>query len=125
MDSGRDYKLRIDGDFIYGEWVNIPPVLQSTAAFGRIELKKTGDKWVGKGRSLMPYAFKSSYMDYWKTGQRMGTENVKWCTFEHDIEIEKMTESRIEGRSMSFSTFDEKKCQPGKMEWRSFVWIPK
>ena len=125
MTSGRDFKLRIDGDYIYTEWINLPPQLQTTAAFMRSELKKDGDKWVGKVRSLLPYAFKSSYMDFWKTGQQMGTENVNWCTVELEFEIDTLTDTRIEGRGMGFTSFDAKKCKPGKMEWKTFTWIPK
>jgi len=125
LKSGRDFKVRIDGDYIYTEWVNLPPVLQSTAAFMRTELKKDGEKWVGKVRLNLPYPYKSSYADYWRTGQRMGTENVNWCREESDFEIDSISDSRIEGRSLSASSFDAKKCKPGKMEWVSFTWIPK
>lgn len=125
MTSGRDYKMRIEGDYIYIEWTNRPPELQTTGAFMRAELKKDGDRWIGKVRSLLPYVYKSSYMDFWRTGQQTGTENVKWCTVETEFEINKLADSRIEGRSLGSKTFDAKKCQAGEMEWQSFVWIPK
>jgi hypothetical protein len=125
MTSGRDFKVRIDGDYIFTEWVNLPPVLQPTTAFMRSELKKDGEKWIGKTRSNLPYAFKSSYMDFWRTGQQMGTENVNWCRAEFEFEILSMSDSRIEGRSLSPSSFDAKKCKPGKKEWQPFTWIPK
>ena len=123
--SGRDFKLRVDGDYIYTEWINLPTQLQATTAFIRSELKKDGDKWVGKARSNLPYEFKSSYADFWTTGQRMGTENINWCIVEVQFEIDKITETRIEGRGMRVTSFDAKKCKPGKMEWQSFTWIPK
>jgi hypothetical protein len=124
--SGRDYRLRIEGDYIYAEWVDLPTQLQTTTAFMSSELKREGDKWVGKARSYLPYAFKSSYADFWTTGQRMGTENVNWCTVEVQFEIDKITETRIEGRSLSSSLFDAKKCKSGgKMGWKRFTWIPK
>ena len=123
--SGRDYKLRVDGDYVYTEWVNLPTQLQTTTAFMRSELKKDEDKWVGKMRTYLPYGFKSSYADFWTTGQRIGTENVNWCTVEAQFEIDKITETRIEGRSLNPKSFDAKKCRPGKLEWKSFTWIPK
>ena len=123
--SGRDYKLRIDGDYIYTEWVSLPTELQTTAAFVRAELKKDGDKWVGKVRSNYPYEYKSAYFDFWKNGQTVGTSNVRWCQLELDFEIDALTDSRIEGRAMGFTTFDAKKCKPGKMDWKPFTWIPK
>ena len=125
LKSGRDFRVRIDGNYIYTEWVNLPPVLQSTAAFMRTELKKDGEKWIGKVRLNLPYAFKSSYMDFWRTGQQMGTENVNWCRDESEFEIDSMSDSRIEGQSLSPSSFDVKKCKPGKKEWQTFTWIPK
>jgi trypsin-like peptidase len=125
MTSGRDFKVHFDGDYLYTEWINLPAQLQTTSAFMRSELKKSGDKWIGKGRSNLPYAYKSSYADFWTTGQRMGTENVNWCILEIEFEIDKVSDSRIEGRSLSSTSVDAKKCKPGKMEWKPFTWIPK
>jgi trypsin len=71
MTSGHDYKVRIDGDYVYVQWVNLPPALQSTAAFSSSELRKTGDKWIGKSVLNAPYSF------------RTGT---KWCRIESDLE---------------------------------------
>jgi hypothetical protein len=123
--SGRDFKIRIEGDYIYTEWVNLPSQLQNTVAFMRSELKKDGDKWAGKVRTRLPYSYKSAYFDFWKTGQTVGTENVNWCSLESEFEIVKLTDSRIEGRAFDSASIDVKKCKPGKMEWHSFVWIPK
>jgi len=114
MTSGRDFKLRVDGDYMYTEWVNLPPQLQTTSAFMRSELKKDGDKWVGKVRSLLPYDYKT-----W------AVQDVKWCTVETQFEIDKLTETRIEGRGMRAKSFDAKKCRLGELEWQSFTWIPK
>jgi hypothetical protein len=110
MTSGRDYKVRMDGDFIYADWVNLPPALQSTGAFVRSELKKTGNRWVGKSISSLPYNYGLS---------------VKWCRSETDTEIDKVSDSRIEGQSQTWASFNVRKCQPEKLEWKSFTWIPK
>ncbi len=124
MTTGRDYKIRTDGDYIYVEWI-LPAALQSTAAFMRVELKKNGDKWIGKARSLLPYEYKSSYFDFWKTGQTMGTANVNRCRLEVDLEIDRLSDARIEGQAQNFASFDAKKCKPGKLGWKPFTWIPK
>jgi hypothetical protein len=124
MTTGRDYKIRSDGDYIYGEWI-LPPALQSTTAFVRLELKKSGDKWIGKVRSYLPYEFKSSYFDFWRTGQTIGTANVKWCSQEYEFEIDRLSDSRIEGQAKGSSSYDAKKCKAGKLEWKPFTWIPK
>jgi hypothetical protein len=52
--QGHDYKVRIDGDYIYVQWINLPPELQSTDTFTRSDLKKSGDKWIGKRVSNVP-----------------------------------------------------------------------
>lgn len=110
MTSGRDYKVRIDGDYVYSQWVNLPPSLQSTMAFARSELKKAGDKWVGKSVSYLPA----------KDGR-----SVKWCRIEMDVEIDAVSDSRIEGRSQGWESFKAKNCQPENVIWKPFVWIPK
>lgn len=125
LTSGRNFKLRTDGDYLYIEWIDLPADLRSTAAFMRYELKRNGDKWVGKVRSLLPYSYNSSYMDFWKTGQQMGTQNVKWCNMESEFEIDKISESRIEGRALNTRSIDTKKCKATNREWQPFTWIPK
>jgi hypothetical protein len=124
LTHGADFKVRIDGDYIYTELM-LPPALHSTAAFMRAELKKSGDKWIGTVRSYLPYPYKSSYSDYWKTGQRVGTENFNWFRFEAEFEIDKVSGSRIEGQGKAFGAVDAKKCQGQKPEWKSFTWIPR
>jgi hypothetical protein len=125
MMSGHDFKLRTEGDYIYAEWANIPASLQSTAAFVRSELKRDGDRWTGKTRSYLPCDYKSSYSEYWTTGQRKGTTNVKWCSVESDIRIDKLSADRIEGIGQVPSQFDCRKCQVRKWESKPFTWIPK
>ncbi len=125
MTSGRDFKLRTEGDYLYAEWANIPATLQTTAAFIRSELKRDGDKWTGKTRSYLPCEYKSSYSEYWTTGQQKGTTNVKWCSVESDIRIDKLSADRIEGIGQVPSQLDCRKCQPTKWESKPFTWIPK
>jgi hypothetical protein len=121
--SGRDYRVRVDGNYIYTEWI-LPSQLQATAAFMR-SVKRDDEKLVGKVRSNLPYTFKSSYADFWRTSQQMGTHNVNWCVMELQFEIDKISDSRIEGRAIHSKSFDAKKCKPGPMALQTFVWIPK
>jgi hypothetical protein len=114
MTSGRDYKIRIDGGYIYGEWVNLPSALSSTAAFQRVELKKSGDKWVGKSISYTLFQYKE-----------FSVSKTVWCRVEVDSEVDKLSASRIEGQSQVPTSFNAKKCQPEKLEWKSFTLIPK
>ena len=108
--SGRDFKVRIDGEYIYTQWVSMPPELQSTSAFMRAEFRKVGDKWVGKTYSYLPYKYKNS---------------TKWCHAELDMEIDKLSDSRIEGMSPYAPSFNVEKCQPENVQMQPFTWIPK
>ncbi len=49
----------------------------------------------------------------------------KWCRIESQIEIDKIQDTRIEGRSLNTLAVNLKKCEPEKQQWDSFVWIPK
>jgi hypothetical protein len=111
--DGRDYKVRVDGDYIYVEWVNLPRALQKSSAFLRSELKKSGDKWTGQTTAYMPF-------DY----QHDATKTI-WCRVQAAIEIDKVSASRIEGRSRLPTSFNQKKCLPENLEWKPFTWIPK
>jgi Trypsin-like peptidase domain len=106
MTTGRDYKVRIDGEYIYTQWINLPAALQSTTAFMRAELRKSGDKWVGKTVAYIPV-------------------NQKWCHIETDMEIDKISDSRIEGKSVFWQSINARNCSIVKPELRPFVFIPK
>ena len=109
MTGGYDMKIRIDGDFIYITMI-LPPALQSTTAYSRTELKKTGDKWVGKRVSYFPVKTRAG---------------EKWCRYEADAEIDSLSDSRIEGKALGWKSMDAKKCEPEHAEIKPFVWIPK
>ena len=115
--TGNDYKVRIDGDYLYSEWVNVPTQLQGTPAFSRSEFKKGGDGiWRGKARAYLP----CQYRDTW-TGQSI----TKWCRREADIEIDLISDSRIEGKAQVWETYDCKRCEPKGPKEQPFAWIPK
>lgn len=117
MTSGKDYRIRREGDYIYTDWVNMPQQLQGTPAFSRSELKKDADgHWRGKSTSYLPFQYK----DVW-TGQ----VRVNWCRVELPIEIATMSDSRIEGSSTNWEKFDAKKCEPKDPKPSNFTWIPK
>jgi len=111
LTTGRDYRMRIDGDYIYTEWVNLPASLQGTVAFSRSELKRDGDKWKGVTRTQTP-CYQAQTI-------------VKWCTFEFDLEIDKISVTRIEGGGTAAKSVDCRKCEQRDKYWRPFTWIPK
>ena len=110
MTTGHDYRVRVQGEYVYTEWVDLPAGLRDTTAFVRSELKKVGDKWVGKARTYLPYPY------YGQT---------RWCSLETDIEISSISDTRIEGRSQASVGFNSRTCRPKKLEWKPFTWIPK
>ncbi len=110
MMTGSDYKLRVDGEHIYVQRVNLPAVLQSTPAFIRADLVKSGDKWVGTAISWLPYKDKRS---------------VKWCRIEEALEYDKISDTRIEGKGNMWASTDVKTCTPKNPQLTSFVLIPK
>jgi hypothetical protein len=107
----RDYKVKIDGEYISAEWVK-PADLESQfpEASERIELKKSGDVWVGTKTAYFPVLRFGGY---------------KYCSATTRVEITSVTASRLEGRWESWTKFDNAKCQPIDINWRDFTFMPK
>jgi hypothetical protein len=114
MTSGRDFKLRREGEFLYTEWVNLPEHLKNSGVFIRSELKKEGDVWRGTSHSR----FSCQYS--WR-----GQLTTNWCSDEVKFEINKISATRIEGWSETPKIWDCRKCQGKQKESKPFVWIPK
>ena len=118
ISSGRDFMVRRDGDHLYTEWVNLPTQLQGSAAFTRSDLTLSTDgKWRGEAHGNLP----CTYTDVVWTGRTI----TKWCTTHGNIEIDKLSETRIEGVSTSWEKFDCHKCEPHGTKQTPFTWIPK
>jgi S1-C subfamily serine protease len=115
LTTGKDYKVKIDGEYLYTDWVNIPAGLQHTGAFTRAQLKKSGSIWTGTAASRMPCQQKD-----WR-----GVQQTHWCSIETSIEITALSESRIEGRSQAITKFNCGKCRVIETNWKPFTWIPK
>ena len=120
LTTGHDYNLRQDGDYLYVDWVNIPPAVKEAGGFLRVELKKSSDgKWRGKVHTRLPCRY--------TTGHGAYARNVtNWCSVERDQEIDLLSDKRIEGISTAWEKFDCKKCEAeGTAETKPFTWIPK
>ena len=50
---------------------------------------------------------------------------VAWCSLEHDMEIDLLSDRRIEGIGARSKKLDCKKCQEEGLEPLPFTWIPK
>lgn len=110
LTTGRDYTVRFDADYVYTDWVNKPSELDRSGGFTRSELKRNGEKWVGKAHSFLPCS---------KYGQ------TRWCNIETEVEITRISGSRIEGRGQALTKFNCRKCRVEGVAWKPFTWIPK
>jgi hypothetical protein len=58
LTTGHDYNLKEDGDYLYVDWVNVPPDIKAGGGFARDELKKSSDgKWRGKVHQRLPCTY--------------------------------------------------------------------
>jgi hypothetical protein len=115
--SGRDYQVRRDGDHIYTEWVNLPNQLKGTSAFQRSEFTREADgRWRGQAHIYLPCQYQSKWPAQTVT---------KWCRLDRLIEIDMISDTRIEGLGFTWQKFDCQKCEPGETVQKPFVWIPK
>ena len=100
LTSGHDFNVRIDGEYVYISRTDFSPALLSGGAFQRLELKKSGDKWIGKSRLKVPFQYGLA---------------TKWCAYEYDVEIDKLSDSRLEGQNYVSASYNVRKCQMEKM----------
>ena len=119
LQSGRDFTVRQDGDYVYMDWINIPAEMKNAGAFRRSELKKESDgKWHGKARMHLPCQYTRGLGAYAQT-------YTNWCSREDDTEIDLLSDRRIEGISVSWQKFDCRKCEAKDEERKPFTLIPK
>jgi hypothetical protein len=119
LTSGRDYTMREDGDYLYMDWVSISPEIKTAGGFSRSELKKSPDgKWRGKNHARLPCTY--------TRGLGVYARNVtNWCSREDDMEIDLLSDKRIEGTSVGWQKFECKNCEAKGVENKPFTLIPK
>jgi S1-C subfamily serine protease len=117
--SGRDYAVKQDGDYLYVDWISIPPATKTAGGFSRTELKKSPDgKWRGKNHTRLPCTYRKGLGTY--------AQNVtNWCSLDNNVEIDLLSDKRIEGIATGSEKFDCKKCEPQDVQQKPFTWIPK
>ena len=110
MRSGSIRTLRFQGDYIYGETIFSEAAVKA-GAFALMEVKKQGDKYVGKVNARVVKADLSAS-----------------CSLTESIELTLVTPDRIEGRGLSSplnAQIDWKTCtSTPPPDWQPFVWIP-
>ncbi len=112
--SPADFRFQFSGDHIYAERINLPPQFVAAGGFMRIELAKSGEKWVGTfhGAATCTVGF----------GQYA---RVKMCPVQGDAVITSLTPSRIEGTQTNWDKYDCAKCKPKDTTQTPFVLVPK
>lgn len=114
LTTGKEYSVRISGQTLFAEWVNIPPPLVQGGAYIRSECRRVGARWVGISRSYLP------------CDTMEGNRRVKnWCNLLTKIEIDSMTADRIKGRAEALRRFDCERCRILEKVWANFDWVPK
>lgn len=119
LTSGRDYTIRLDGEYLYMDWTSIPPEIRTAGGFSRAELKKSPDgKWRGKLHARLPCTYTRGLGAY--------ARNItNWCSREDDEEIDLLSDKRIEGISTTWEKFNCKSCEAKELGHKPFTLIPK
>jgi hypothetical protein len=110
LTSGTVRALRFEGEYIYAEQI-LPESSAKAGVFFLWELKKEGDKYVGK-----------------INGRIVRADGGATCSMTAPAELTLVTKERIEGRSFSpppNAKPDWNTCTYSPpAEWQSFTWIP-
>jgi len=109
----REYRLRIEQDLLYAEWINLPPDAAKLGAYVHTECRRLGDKWIGTTRVLLACA---------KPGEGKAS---RACPMTLRFEVDSVSPERITGRGESLRDFDCEKCEVRETGWGNFVWVPK
>jgi hypothetical protein len=109
LTSGAVRTLRFEGDYIYGETI-LPEAAVKAGEFFLLDIKKDGNKYVGK-----------------INGKIVSTAGQS-CQVTWPVELTLVTPDRIEGRGTSPPTnakFNWSKCEfVPAADWVPFTWIP-
>ena len=113
--TGKEYRVQVDKDRFYAEWVNIPPESAKRGAYIRSECRRVGSKWVGTTRInvLCP------------VGEGAKEHIANTCRLQFRIEINSIKADRIVGRGETLKRFDCQSCRVDETGWGDFVWVPK
>src|SRR5579863_3936739 len=112
--TGNVYRVRVEGQTLYAEWVDLPPGYAAHGAYIHTECRRAGDKWIGTSRSLLPCMKQANGKD----------QVANWCPLLTRTEIDTMTPERITGHAESLRNSDCSTCKVLEKGWVGFVWVP-
>jgi len=110
-----EFRVKIENDLFSAEWVNIPPTSAKLGAYMRTECRRSGTRWIGTSRVLLPCA---------KPGEAPG-KITRTCPMTFRFEVDTITPERISGRGESLKELDCEKCEIRETGWAPYVWVPK
>ncbi len=122
LHSGTTKVIRMSDDYLYVETV-LPAESKARNDMMVAELKKQGDKYVGRIRAVATCSYPHAWWG-WNQPQ------YNRCSEEMGIEITRLTSTRIEGKVEDYpagTKYDCKKCsyeKNKKRAWMEFAWIP-
>jgi len=109
--TGKEYRVKIEGDRFTAEWSNIPPQAAKQGAYIRSECRHSGTRWIGTSRILLPCPLPDG--------------KTKMCPMMLRFEVDFISPDRITGGGEILREFDCGSCNIGKTGWGPFSWAPK
>jgi hypothetical protein len=109
--TGKEYRVQIEGDRLTAEWSNIPPEAAKQGAYIRSDCRRSGTKWVGTSRILLPCPLPDG--------------KTKMCPMLLRFEVDFISSDRITGGGETLRDFDCGSCEVRKTGWGPFSWEPK
>jgi hypothetical protein len=114
--TGNVYRVRVEGDTLFAEWVNIPPDLARRGAYVRTECRRLGSEWIGTTRSQLS-------LPCTEVSGPHG-HPTSWCSLVTRTEINTVSSDRITGRAQAPHRLDCRSCKLIEADWKNFVWVP-
>lgn len=115
--TNNEYRVRIDGDVLRADWVNLPGDLARNGAFVRTECRRVGKRWIGTTRSRLP-------LPCTEVLGPGGHHPSAWCSLVTRTEIDTVSPDRITGRAQAPTRLDCQACKLLDAEWKDFAWTP-
>jgi hypothetical protein len=109
--TGREYRVKVEGDRFTAEWTNIPPQAAKQGAYIRSECRRSGSRWIGTSRILLACPLPDG--------------KTKMCPILLRFEVDFISSDRITGGGEILREFDCGACEVRKTGWGPFTWAPK
>ena len=109
--TGKEYRVKVEGDRFTAEWSNIPPPAAKQGAYIRTECRRSGSRWIGTSRILLPCPLPDG--------------KTKMCPMILRFEVDLISSDRISGGGEILRDFDCGSCEVKKTGWGPFSWTPK